>query len=295
MMAMFTAQTQSVWIDERGKVWDTNSRSVRISLDLELVDGDVVPVLIEKLGFVVVSVRSGRAVVRFDPAVVSKSTFVALYCWLAAAPVMSRVGLVFVDAASERRFEIFACPREALLRMEALLAWDQEQNWSSLFTMHAGSLSTLAHHSKLGPLLEHWKTTGGAYTAGTYAPLLARSANGRYIAFEPQQDGRLSISAAGSGLQIPDKNALRTLAGSRLESVPDQEYAAWTGKVYKGVLGSQQPRYDHIRAYIKWPSSGRVERKYSRLVLPCRTIDGGHMLLGISCALAEPDLLAKAI
>jgi hypothetical protein len=161
--------------------------------------------------------------------------------------------------------------------------------------MRAGSFDALAHHSKLGPLLEHWKTTGGVYAAGTYAPLLARSADGRFIAFEPQQDGRLGIAAAGSGLQIPDKNALRTLAGSRLESVPDQEYAAWTGKVYKGVLGSQQPRYDHIRAYIKWPSSGRVERKYSRLVLPCRTIDGGHMLLGISCALAEPHLLAKAI
>jgi hypothetical protein len=154
-------------------------------------------------------------------------------------------------------------------------------------------LDALPEHP-FGALFEYWRSTGGAYTESEYLPLLNRFAGDRCVLFEPRPEGGFSFERAGKGLDIPDEPARRALGGSRLDDISDQEYAAWVADFYSAALESQEPRCDHICAYINWPSAGRVERKYTRLILPCRAEDGRQLLLGISGPFAGDRLAQPA-
>jgi hypothetical protein len=130
---------------------------------------------------------------------------------------------------------------------------------------------------------------GGTFD-DAYGPLLARFAGERYTLFGACSGGLgFNIVRAGEGLQVPDKPSHRALTGGRLENIGDCAYAQWVARFYRAARDSQQPRYDHIRALICWPRAGRIERRYSRLILPCRSKDGRPLFLGISGALAVPD------
>jgi len=284
---------QSILIDERGKLWDAESWQLRKSLYLNGVEGDVSAPLINNLGFVGVTSRGNNAIIRFNPKSVSKAAIGALYYWLSVRSC-TRVGLTFALNGEGQRYEIFASPRAALLRIEALLDQEHRLSWRPLYAARAGKLSALSGRSALGVLFELWRETSGTFVDSIYLPLLKQFAADRYVQFEPRAEGGFNIPRAGSGLHIPDEPARRALGGSRLEDIADKDYAEWAAQFYSTVVESQQPRYDHLRAYINWPRAGRVERKYSRMILPCRTPCGRKILLGVSGALAEKRLLADS-
>ena len=283
---------QATLIDEKGRLWDAGSRLLRQSLYLEGVDGDIQPALIDNLGFIGLSARSGRIIVRFSPKAASKAAVGALYYWLSARN-STRICLAYAPSEGDQRYEIFASARAALLRMEALLDCEHQLHWTPLFSARPGLLDALPEQP-FGALFDYWRATAGAYTESDYLPMLNRFAGDRFVVFEPRPDGRFSFDRAGNGLHIPDEPARRALGGSRLDDISDQEYANWVSRFYSAALESRQPRYDHIRAYINWPRAGRVERKYTRLILPCRASDGRQLLLGISGPFADDRLAQPA-
>jgi hypothetical protein len=186
--------------------------------------------------------------------------------------------------------EILPSPRAAVLRMEALIELALGSSTVPSFAARMGALSRLDRGSCFSVLLDHWRSVGGIFDEEGYHPLLTRFAGQRYVLFEPCSRGSdFNIVCAGDGLHIPDKPYHKALTGSRLENVADRAFGLWTARFYQAALSSRQPRYDHIRAWICWPRAGRVERRYSRLILPCRTKDGRPLLLGISGTLADPD------
>lgn len=284
---------QSILIDERGKLWDAGSWQLRRSLYLNGVEGDVSAPLIDNLGFVGVSSRGNSAIIRFNPKSVSKAAIGALYYWLSSRSC-TRLGLTFALGGEGQRHEIFGSPRAALLRIEALLDQEHRLSWRPLYAARAGKLSALSGRSALGVLFELWRDTSGAFVDSIYLPLLKQFATDRYVMFEPRAEGGFNIRRAGSGLQIPDEPR-RALGGSRLEDIADKDYAGWAAHFYSAVVESQQPRYDHLRAYINWSRAGRVERKYSRMILPCRTPCGRQLLLGVSGPLAEKRLFSDSV
>lgn len=285
-------RAQATLIDEKGRLWDAGSRLLRQSLHLEGVEGDIQSALIDNLGFVGLSARGGRIIVRFSPRAVSTAAVGALYYWLSAHN-STRICLAYAPSKSEQRYEIFASARAALLRMEALLDREHQLHWRPLYWAQPGLLDALPRHP-FGALFDYWRATGGAYTEGEYLPLLNRFAGDRCVVFEPRPEGGFSFERAGGGLDIPDEPAHRALGGSRLDDISDQEYAAWVSDFYSAALESQEPRCDHICAYINWPQAGRVERKYTRLILPCRASDGRQLLLGISGPFAGDPLAQPA-
>jgi hypothetical protein len=287
---------QNVWskiIDDRGGWWDGDAWELRSALHLQDVKGDIRNVLIDNLGFIGVSVRQSGVAIRFRPRTVSKAALGALLYWVARHDP-ERVCLSFPHDARQRH-EIHPSARAALLRMEALIALELGSSAKPLFLAHTGTLNELARPGLcFGPLFEHWRTTGGLFDDGGYRQLLARFAGERYVLFEACPAGLgFTIARAGEGLRIPDKRSHRALAGGRLESLADRAYAQWVARLYRTALDSRQPRFDHIRAFICWPQAGRVERRYSRLILPCRTMDGRQLLLGVSGALAVPHSLVE--
>ena len=275
-------------IDDRGAWWNATDRGLRAALHLEDIRGDVRPVLIGNLGFIGVSCREPGVIVRFRPRTVSRAALGALFYWLARRG-RERICLsVLLDGRHERH-EILPSARAALLRMEALIELELGSSALPSFVARAGTLREMDRGSCFSVLFEHWRTAGGIFDEEAYRPLLARSADERYVLFEPCPGGLgFNIVRAGAGLRIPDKASHRALNGLRLENVADRAYAQWTAGFYRAALDSRQPLYDHIKAAIRWPRSGRIERQYSRLILPCVTKGGRPMLLGISGNLAAP-------
>src|SRR5262245_19953890 len=94
-------RAQATLIDERGRLWDAGSRLLRQSLYLEKVEGDIQPALIDNLGFVGLSARSGRIIVRFNPKAVSKAAMGALYYWLSARN-STRICLAYAPSKGEQ-------------------------------------------------------------------------------------------------------------------------------------------------------------------------------------------------
>lgn len=286
---------QNVWskiIDDRGAWWDGDARGLRSALHLEGVKGDIRNVLIDNLGFIGVSLRHHGIAIRFRPRTVSKAALgTLLYCIARCGP--ERVCLSF-PLDGRQGHEIHPSAHAALLRMEALIALELGSSAKPLFLAYTGTLSDLDRSVLgFGPLLDHWRTTGGMFDHGAYRPLLARFAGERYVLFEACPGGLgFVIARTGEGLQVPDPSR-RALTGSRLENIADRAYAQWVARFYRAALDSREPRYDHIRALICWPHAGRIERRYSRLILPCRTRDGRQLLLGVSGALAVPHSLVE--
>jgi hypothetical protein len=280
-------------IDDRGAWWDAGAWELRRALHLDDVGGDIRAVLINNLGFIGVSLRHPSVIIRFRPRTVSKAALCALLYWL-SYQAYERICLSFTLGGQQQRHEIFPSARAAVLRMKALIELGGSSG-KPRFVARTGALNHLYRGSCFAELFDHWRTVGGIFNGDDYHPLLKRFAADRYVLFEPySQKPDFNIVRAGEGLHIPDKPSHEALTGSRLENVADHAYGRWTARFYHAALNSQQPRYDHIRALISWPRAGRVERRYSRLILPCRTKDGRPLLLGISGALAGADLDVEA-
>jgi hypothetical protein len=182
----------------------------------------------------------------------------------------------------ETGYMVLGAGPAAFRRIEALV--ERSRGPQSRFVSLEERPEALAGVPALAALFEHWRMSGGLYTEAIYRPLLRRFARDRFILIEPRTgSGDLDIVEAGGGLQIPDRRAHAALQGARLTEMADHAYAQWAAGIYASVLERREPRFDQIHALIHWPRAGHVERRYWRMILPCRTGDGGQRLLGVSC------------
>jgi hypothetical protein len=277
-------------IDDSGKVWDAACQAFREEFHLAWIDGDMSPQLVDNLGFIRLLLRGGTTrVIDFNPGSVARPAIAGLNRWLRSQKrACEQVSLAFGPAFAERKYRICPSAIAALRDLEALV--EEVRGPEPPFTALSGSLHEVQSIPAFAPLFAHWRVNGGVFSEADFGPLL-RYAHDRFIIFAPRSgDGALKIVHAGSGLRIPDKRSHAALNGARLSDVADQAFGQWTSGIYRSVLERQMPRFDHIHALIRWPSVGRVERKYSRLILPCRTKEGQRLLLGVSGELGAPDL-----
>jgi hypothetical protein len=277
-------------IDDSGKVWDAASHAFREEFHLAWIDGDMSPRLVDNMGFIRVLHRRGAArVIDFNPDSVARPAIASLIKWLGDREQSGeRICLAYGPAGSVRTHRIFGSGLAALHELEALI--EEVRGPQLPFTSLPDSLNEVQRVPAFAALFANWQATSGVFAEADYRPFL-RYARDRFIIFAPRSgDGALKIVHAGSGLKIPDKRSHAALNGARLSDVADQEFGQWTSGIYRSVLERQMPRFDHIHALIRWPSVGRVERKYSRLILPCRTKEGEQLLLGVSGELGAPDL-----
>jgi hypothetical protein len=248
--------------------------SARKSLYLDGVQGDVSGALINNLGFVGVSARSGRVIIRFNPKAVSGRSR-ALYSWL-SSHISTRICLTFAFSGQDQRYEIFASARAALLRMEALLDCEHRLNWTPLFSARAGMLDTLSKRQPFAALFDYWRATSGAYTESAYLSLLNQFAADRYVVFEPRSEGGFNIARAGRA--CTSRTSLPIAPWEARGSTTFQTRIMQRG--YRALLLCRLPEppeaalRSHSRIH-QLAACRRVERTYTRLILPCqRRMDG---------------------
>ncbi len=279
--------------DDQGNCWVRDSHAFRKAFHGAWLGADTSAFLIEQAGFIGLSPRPVGPIIHFNPGSVARPALAGFYEWLRRHPC-DRLCLAYGASGLAGSHRILGPRLAALREVQALI--EQAQGPESRFTSLTERLDTLRSVAAFAALFEHWRTSGAVYEEVAYRPLLKRFARDRYIMFEPRtRDGDLSIVEAGRGLHIPDKQTHVALPGTQLVDVADQAFAHWTAGIYRGVLDRQQPRFDQIHALIHWPRAGRVERRYWRLILPCRTRDGGHRLLGVSCDPGPLDDLDRKI
>lgn len=271
--------------DDRGNCWIIDSRSFRAAFGNAGLCGDAPAFLIEHAGFIGVTLRPAGLVVRFNPGSVAGAAVAGLYQWL-RCHCSDRLCLAY-GGWGETGHMVLGAGLAAFRRIESLI--ERARGPQSRFVSLEERPEALSGVTAFSAMFERWRMNGGIYDEADFRPLLRRFAHDRFILLEPRSaQGDLGIVQAGHGLHIPDRRAHAALQGARLVEMGDSAFASWASGIYRGVLEAGQPRFDQIHARIEWPRTGMVERRYWRMILPCRTRDGGHRLLGVSC---EPGAL----
>lgn len=273
--------------DDRGNCWIIDSPSFRAAFENAGLCGDAPAFLIEHAGFIGVARRRSGFVIRFNPGSVAGAALAGLYQWLRRHRC-DRLCLAY-GGWGETGYMVLGAGLAAFRRIEALI--ERSRGPRSRFVSLEERPGALCDVPTFAALFEHWRTSGALYEEAIYRPLLRRYAQDRFIVIEPRAgSGDLGVVEAGRGLHIPDRQAHAALQGARLTEMADHAYARWAAGIYTSVLDKGEPRFDQIHAAIHWPRAGRVERRYWRMILPCRTGDGGHRLVGVSC---EPGPLVE--
>jgi hypothetical protein len=268
-------------IDDTGKVWMADQPEYREAFYLTGIKGDISPHLVDKMGFVCLGLRDGTTlVVRFNPETITKPALSSLYTWLRANSY-GRLCLAYGSASGSLLHKIVGQATAGLRELEAIIA--EARGPDLPFTSMPEPLDNIRDIPALGPIFDLWRARSGAFTEADYQPLLSGLARDRFSILAPNpSDGAIEIVHAGKGLQIPDKQAHADLKGARLERVAGA-FGQWASVMYHDVLERQHPRLDHIYALIPWPRVGEVERRYSRMILPCHAKGGRQLLLGVNC------------
>lgn len=264
----------SRWIiDGDGEVLHLYSPRLRSKLHVRtLLEQDHVP-LLRNLGYIGLHQTAQGTSISLRPATVSPVALAALSYWIYDhAP--ARLLLAILEPG--HCLELYSCLARALARIEALFDACQGR----LF--HRRGLSLDQVPAPLEDVFAAWRVAGPASDFAELQVLLQREPAGRYLLSQPDIDaGRFVIREAGVGLLIPDPAWASSQLGRSIADVPDKAYGRWASEVYQTVLARSAPQLDHIEAKIYWPRIGRLQHRYTRLILPVRD-RGRPMLLTVN-------------
>lgn len=132
-----------------------------------------------------------------------------------------------------------------------------------------------------GALIDRWKQTGGVYHKDHFHDLLTTTFSRRFVTLEPSEaTSDLYVRDVGDGFSILDKSWFTAASGRKFSDQPDVRYGYWATQAYQDALSSAEPVIEHVDVILKQPRRRGVRATYDRIILPCKTPNGGHLLLG---------------
>lgn len=276
---------RSVLFDDRGEVWDAQSRRLADDLQASISGEELLNYAIRNLGFIAVKEMNGSVRISLRPTVVSPIAFSAILYWLHDRAA-DRVLISFFDR--EWSHEMLRSSADAVRRLMARVDFRQGARDGD-FLQQSLSLESLTQSSPLKGVLDMWSTSGGKYDRERLAPLLERALNGRFVLVEASPDRpSLVIKDVGGGLSKPAEYWLARSIGNRVEDQPDYDYGKWIADFYRQVITTGEPSLGDVDAVINWPQQSRKSFRYRRLVVPFNGEGNSTMLLGAS--LVDPGI-----
>ena len=271
--------------DDRGEVWDANSRELAEGLNASIGGDALTSYAIKNLGFIAATVINESVRIRLRPAVVSQVALSGLLYWLHDQP-FHRVLLSFLD--SDWSHELVRSRQEAASRLLARVRFKSEDREGD-FLNKARALQDLSPGSPLRELLNLWSDHSGKYDGERLSPLLDKALNGRFVLFEAASGSNsVYVKEVGPGLGRSGAFWLSRTKGLRVEDQPDYAYGKWVSEAYRDVLNTREPLLDDVDAVITWPQQPRVSYRYRRLVVPFAGRDASTLLL--SATVIDPDI-----
>lgn len=196
--------------------------------------------------------------------------------------------LTLIDGqhSNVRLTEIYASLDQSLNRMEFLRGEDgtlEDASFSDRFELKTLTLAHARQTPSLARLLDDWKNRQRVVDVQTTLPLWREEFEDRYSLLAQLPQGRgYSIIEIGNALRIPWKSYALRLNGAELNGMPDARYARWVSKAYDAVLASGAPDFQQITALTFWPSTGLIERRYRRLLVPWIDTTGRRLILSVN-------------
>jgi hypothetical protein len=107
--------------------------------------------------------------------------------------------------------------------------------------------------------------------------MLERCSGGRYILTESHR-GRLRIVAWGKGYTSFSCDWIAQAPGRDFEDQPDIAYAKQAAVAYKFASETDVPLIEDVEASTWWPTRGRTQLRYTRMVMPL-SLQGSRRLV----------------
>jgi hypothetical protein len=266
-------------IDDRGTTWRLPSWELRQRYFLDDSDPHHLDSLVRLIGCVGVTWTSSRTIVRLEPSVVSQISLAELmYQLYDSKPAhvvlhRRRDGIDLLDRLGPATVAVPQILAEIDAAQPALFDGCQAVSMP---------LKALDPASGFSELLARTRASNGVYTAEQFAGFLRDRMNGRYAVLEPTECGDFVFRDFGQGYGVPNETFTQSLIGRRLSSLPDGQYASWVQNAYTEAMSRSCPILQRATARVSWPTVGRYQSRYLRLVIPMRAPDGGTVLLGTS-------------
>ena len=132
-----------------------------------------------------------------------------------------------------------------------------------------------------------WRARSQSLDWRRHLDVLKGNLGGRFSVLSAENSqSDLRIEAAGHGLRVPGSNWFVDNIGAPLSLMPDCFYRQRVSEGYYAALQTGEPWLEDIEATIFWPRYDLVRRRYSRLILRCRSKSGRPYLLGVTRACA---------
>jgi hypothetical protein len=275
-------------IDSSGKFWPLHSQSLRKSYCATSYQGDFIGDTIRNLGFVAVAKRKGSVRIRLKPSAVMPIAFAELIYWLHD---QQPERVLVSSLEGELSHQLFCSAIAAADRLCVL----RSRNQSATPDIIAARIpiEQLSTCSSLGRVVNLWRDAGGRLKRDLIETTVGAHVNNRVVIVEPVPGGRLQMTMIGAGMRWPDPVSVAALEGAPIDAHPDLHYRRWVADSYQSVLKTNQPRLEDVDALVGWPHTGKVSRRYRRLILPCQGQNGEQLLIGATCVDAQLNLRVK--
>ena len=263
-------------IDDQGELWRGESRQLRAAFDSPHSGGEFVEYAVKNLGFVAINMYGSSCQVRLRPGFVGGRAIAGFRNWLQQIPVQ-RVVLTTFDKGW--RDELIQ-PGRIAERLDSLLGATAAPG-TDTFLSSPIPVAAFGQASPLGAIIENWTHLVSEYEADTLLRLLRSVFRDQYVIVkrQPEHD-RLIFQEFGDKMYWRYETWRTCAIGAPIEEQPDRGFGRWVAESYREALADGTPRHDKVDAILHCPESGRIRRRYRRLIFPVATASAGELVVG---------------
>jgi hypothetical protein len=262
-------------IDDRGKVWSSDSPVLRSRLRASVDDRELREFAIVNLGFIGLVVSKGTIRIQLRPVLVKPAALGALYLWLHQCAA-ERVVLTWYNGCWQD--EIIGWHREGWRRITCLL--ESPARPSRVFSRRTIPPSRLGTDNPLRCILEDASRL--ASIVANPAQMLPTPLGERYLLLTEDDNRELRVCELGSTMMSRSPQWRSRARGRRIDDLPDWNYGQWVADAYREAARSGQPLFEEVSAVIEWPEFGTLSHTYWRLIVPRMGPGLRTQLLGVT-------------
>ena len=262
-------------IDDRGEVWDPNSRVLRARLHASVGAQELRDFAVLNLGFIALAIGKASIHIQLRPALARPAALGALYLALHKhAP--ERIVVRWYDGAW--RDEIVGWHRDGWRRLTCL--FESPENPPVGFSRRRIAPGRLPRENPLRHVLVD--TSRLTSIVANPAQMLPVPLCDRYLLLTEDDDRELRVCDFGSALMSRSPQWQSRARGRRIDDLPDWYYGQWVANAYREAGRSGHPVLEEVAAMIDWPKLGTLSHAYWRLIVTGTDPGGRIRLLGVT-------------
>lgn len=271
----------SIVVDDDGQVWDVADPALHLRLGaVPDASFDLPGYLAQSAGWVAISVRASRLVVRLNPLIAAPNAVTTLRSIMAATPSIP-VALVALGTVS-----MLGKGQEAQDKLTQKLTIVPERVGPRFTAQRFATTEVFRRQRRIllasltrGRSISHQRriTTETAVEIAR-ADQLGRTSAAKLVR---TAGGGLACSHAwiGTALRWYSDSERKGLLGTDVRRSPDSAYMSWCAEAYGRAVASTEPMVEEVRALVHSRNGPPVDTRYLRLIQTYEAGDGEWLIL----------------